>query len=38
VDYRLPPPPLGAHTADVLEDVLGMAPAEIQALRARGVI
>ncbi|WP_084386812.1 CaiB/BaiF CoA transferase family protein [Castellaniella caeni] len=38
VDYRLPPPPLGAHTADVLSDVLGMAPDAIDALRARGVI
>ncbi|MDY0310481.1 MAG: CoA transferase, partial [Castellaniella sp.] len=38
VDYRLPPPPLGAHTAAVLAEILELAPAEIEALRARGVI
>jgi crotonobetainyl-CoA:carnitine CoA-transferase CaiB-like acyl-CoA transferase len=38
VDYRLPPPPLGAHTADVLTGVLGLAPEEVRALRTRGVV
>ncbi|WP_368647685.1 CaiB/BaiF CoA-transferase family protein [Castellaniella ginsengisoli] len=38
VDYRLPPPALGAHTAEVLEEILGVAPDEIRALRARGVV
>lgn len=38
VDYRLPPPSLGAHTADVLAEILELAPEEIRALRARGVV
>ena len=38
VDYRLPPPRLGADTDDVLTDLLDMAPDEIAALRARGVV
>jgi crotonobetainyl-CoA:carnitine CoA-transferase CaiB-like acyl-CoA transferase len=32
------PPTLGQHTAEVLAGVLGMGPAEIDGLRARGVI
>jgi len=32
------PPTLGQHTAEVLAGVLGMGPAEIEGLRARGVI
>ena len=35
---RIPPPTLGQHTAEVLGDILGMAPNEIGALRAAGVI
>lgn len=38
VEYRLPPPMLGEHTASVLEDVLGLATEAVQALRERGVI
>ncbi|MCS7101504.1 MAG: CoA transferase [Burkholderiaceae bacterium] len=36
--YDRAPPLLGADTEDVLRHVLGLTPAEIQALRARGVI
>jgi crotonobetainyl-CoA:carnitine CoA-transferase CaiB-like acyl-CoA transferase len=38
VSYESPPPKLGAHTAEVLGDILGRSPVEIQALRERGVI
>jgi crotonobetainyl-CoA:carnitine CoA-transferase CaiB-like acyl-CoA transferase len=38
VEYRLPPPYLGQHTDEVLEELLGMAKSEIAALRASGVI
>jgi crotonobetainyl-CoA:carnitine CoA-transferase CaiB-like acyl-CoA transferase len=38
VTYRLPPPLLGQHTDEVLKEILGMAPAEVAALRAAGVI
>ncbi|MGB3836325.1 CaiB/BaiF CoA transferase family protein [Castellaniella sp.] len=38
VDYRLPPPGLGAHTAEVLSQVLGLETSEIDHLRADGVI
>jgi crotonobetainyl-CoA:carnitine CoA-transferase CaiB-like acyl-CoA transferase len=38
VDYRLPPPMLGEHTADVLAGTLGMDAAAIAHLRAEGVI
>ena len=38
VDYRLPPPSLGAHTEEVLLDLLGMSPQAIRALRERGVV
>jgi crotonobetainyl-CoA:carnitine CoA-transferase CaiB-like acyl-CoA transferase len=34
----LPPPLLGEHTAQVLEEVLGWEPARIAALRAQEVI
>ncbi len=37
-DYRVPPPALGEHTDAVLHDVLGLATAEVQALRAGGVV
>lgn len=36
-DSDLPPPVLGEHTADVLQE-LGVAPAEIARLRAAGVV
>ena len=38
VTYRLPPPRLGEHTDDVLEQRLGLGAAERDALRRRGVI
>ncbi len=38
VDYRLPPPQLGAHTDEVLSERLGLKAAELEALRARGII
>lgn len=38
VDYRLAPPPLGAHTDAVLRELLGMSPQAIAALRERGVV
>ena len=37
-EYRSPPPMLGEHTREVLADVLGMAPAELDRLRESGVI
>ena len=38
VDYRTAPPLLGEHTDEVLRDVLGRGDAQIEALRADGVI
>jgi crotonobetainyl-CoA:carnitine CoA-transferase CaiB-like acyl-CoA transferase len=38
LEYHLPPPLLGAHTAEVLGAELGLGPAEIAALRARGAV
>lgn len=38
VDYRMAPPALGEHTAQVLEDVLGLTPEAIGALQDRGVV
>lgn len=38
VGYRHPPPMLGEHTEAVLGELLGMAPGEVAALRARGVL
>jgi len=38
VSYRRPPPSLGQHTDEVLKDVLGMGDAELQRLRADGLI
>ena len=35
---RWPGPAVGAHTDEVLGDLLGMAPAEVEALRGEGVI
>jgi len=37
-DYRLAPPLLGQHTDAVLEERLGLDPAAIAALRAKGVV
>jgi len=38
VEYRLPPPLRGQHTAEVLASVLHKTPAEIQALEAAEII
>ncbi|MSO84814.1 MAG: CoA transferase [Rhodospirillales bacterium] len=38
VDYRRPPPSLGQHTDEVLTELLGLKPAEIEALRKAKVI
>jgi crotonobetainyl-CoA:carnitine CoA-transferase CaiB-like acyl-CoA transferase len=35
---RWPGPPVGAHTGEVLSELLGMRPEEIEALRAEGVV
>ncbi len=37
-DYRVPPPMLGEHSAEVLQGLLGMTEAEIAALRDKGVV
>jgi len=37
VHQRTPPPPVGAHTAEILRD-LGYADGEIAALGAEGVV
>jgi crotonobetainyl-CoA:carnitine CoA-transferase CaiB-like acyl-CoA transferase len=38
VEYRDPPPRLGEHTGQVLRDLLGLTPEEIERLRKRGVV
>lgn len=38
VTYRSAPPPLGAQTTEVLAQRLAMSPAEIETLRAKGII
>jgi crotonobetainyl-CoA:carnitine CoA-transferase CaiB-like acyl-CoA transferase len=38
VDYRLPPPALGAHTGEVLKEHLGLDESELAELKALGVI
>jgi crotonobetainyl-CoA:carnitine CoA-transferase CaiB-like acyl-CoA transferase len=38
VDYRRPPPTLGAHTDEILEEFIGLDEAAIKNLRAKGVI
>jgi crotonobetainyl-CoA:carnitine CoA-transferase CaiB-like acyl-CoA transferase len=37
-DYRVPPPQLGEHSAEVLSGLLGMSEAQIEELRGKGVI
>lgn len=38
VRHDAPPPELGEHTREVLVELLGMADAEVEALRARGIV
>ena len=38
VSYDVPPPLLGQHTQQVLQDVLGMNAAQVQGLRDKGVV
>ena len=38
VSYRRPPPTLGQHSAEVLHELLGLRPDQIDGLRSRGVI
>ncbi|HVB34696.1 MAG TPA: CaiB/BaiF CoA-transferase family protein [Patescibacteria group bacterium] len=38
VSYQLPPPELGAHTDEVLSELLGKTPESIEDLRRRGVL
>ena len=38
VEYRTAPPLLGQHTAQVLQDVLGLGSASVKALKEAGVI
>jgi len=38
VEYNLPPPRLGEHTREVLNGILGLSDAEIDRLRAQGVV
>ena len=38
VTYRLPPPRLGEHTDEVLEELLGISGGERETLRTKGVI
>jgi crotonobetainyl-CoA:carnitine CoA-transferase CaiB-like acyl-CoA transferase len=38
VSYRLPPPALGAHTREVLAEILGLSGAQLDALAQQGAI
>jgi crotonobetainyl-CoA:carnitine CoA-transferase CaiB-like acyl-CoA transferase len=38
VDYRIPPPLLGQHTQEVFRTLLGKSDAEIERLRAAGIV
>jgi crotonobetainyl-CoA:carnitine CoA-transferase CaiB-like acyl-CoA transferase len=37
-DYRIPPPMLGEHTEEILQDLLGIEAEEMAALRAKGIV
>ena len=38
VEYQIPPPKLGQHTEEVLQDLLGMDRAAMDALAAKGIV
>jgi crotonobetainyl-CoA:carnitine CoA-transferase CaiB-like acyl-CoA transferase len=38
VEYSVPPPTLGQHTQEILQDLLGMDRAAVDALAAKGVV
>ena len=38
VEYTLPPPTLGQHTREVLQDLLGMDREALDALAAKGIV
>ena len=38
VTYRRPPPAMGEHSVEVLEEVLGLSEAEVKALSEKGVV
>jgi formyl-CoA transferase len=38
VEYRLAPPMLGQHTEEVLKDILGRSDADLQKLKAAGIV
>jgi crotonobetainyl-CoA:carnitine CoA-transferase CaiB-like acyl-CoA transferase len=38
IPHDTAPPTLGQHTAEVLEGVLGLSPAEVAALREAGIV
>jgi len=38
IEYRMPPPTLGQHTAQVLQELLDIGPAELAELKARGAV
>jgi len=38
VEYAVPPPTLGQHTREILQDLLGMDPPSVDALAAKGIV
>ena len=38
VEYTVPPPMLGQHTREILQDLLGMDPPSVDALAAKGIV
>jgi crotonobetainyl-CoA:carnitine CoA-transferase CaiB-like acyl-CoA transferase len=38
IEYERAPPTLGQHTQDVLQDLLGLSPEQVAALKGRGVV
>ena len=37
-DYRLPPPMLGEHTQEILQDLLGIGAKKMASLKAKGIV